>query len=293
MADRLLTVVICTHNRAADLERCLEGLVALDDEVAVIVVDSASNPPLDEVVDGFSSSLRQLTYHYEPEPGLSLARNRGLELARTELVAFLDDDSVPERFWARKLVAPFDDPGVVCVGGTCRAAFESERPPWLSDRLLQFAGVTRFGGDSRPARSSAEYPFGANVCFRRDALVELGGFSTDLGRIGTTLLSGEEHDVIERLRLAGGSIWLEPAAVVDHRVTAARCTSRYYWTRSWWQGVSRARTRRSARLGARLVSAALIRIVLWVVTGDRFYLVRTAETVGYLAECLPRPPALR
>jgi hypothetical protein len=153
--------------------------------------------------------------------------------------------------------------------------------------------VTRFDGVSRAARSSAEYPFGANVCFRRDALVGLGGFSTELGRIGTTLLSGEEHDVIERLRLAGGSIWLEPAAVVDHRVSAARCTSRYYWTRAWWQGVSRARTRRSARLGARLLSAALIRVVLWVFTGDRFYLVRTAETVGYLAECLPRQPAPR
>jgi glycosyltransferase involved in cell wall biosynthesis len=286
-------VVICTHNRPADLERCLEGLAALEDDVAVIVVDSASDPPLDAVVDGFSSSLRHLTYHYEPEAGLSLARNRGLELARSELVAFLDDDAVPEPSWARNLVGPFEAPGVVCVGGTCRAAFDSERPPWLSDRLLQFAGVTRFGADSRPARSSAEYPFGANVCFRRAALVELGGFSTELGRIGASLLSGEEHDVIERLRRAGGSIWLEPSAVVDHRVTAARCRARYYWARSWWQGVSRAKTRRSARLGARLVSAALIRLVLWAVTRDRFYLVRTAETAGYLAECLPRQLAPR
>src|SRR5262249_55826920 len=129
VAEPLLTVVICTHNRPADLERCLEGLAALEDDVAVIVVDSASDPALDAVVDGFSSSLRHLTYHYEPEAGLSLARNRGLELARSELVAFLDDDAVPEPSWARNLVGPFEAPGVVCVGGTCRAAFDSERPP--------------------------------------------------------------------------------------------------------------------------------------------------------------------
>lgn len=293
MREPLLTVVICSHNRPEDLERCLHGLTALEDDVAVIVVDSASDPPLRATVDGFSSSLRRLTYHYEPRPGLSLARNRGLDLAGTELVAFLDDDTVPERAWAKNLVGRFEDPSVVCVGGTCRAAFDCERPPWLSDRLLQFAGVTRFGAEARRVRSSAEYPFGANVCFRRRALLELGGFSIELGRVGATLLSGEEHDVIEKLGRAGGAIWLEPSAVVDHRVTAARCRARYYWRRSWWQGVSRARAGHSARLGARLVSAALIRLALWAVTGDRFYLFRTAETAGYLAECLPRPAAAR
>jgi glycosyltransferase involved in cell wall biosynthesis len=293
MVEPLLTVVICSHNRPEDLERCLRGLAAVEDDVAVIVVDSASNPPLRATVDGFSSSFRSLTYHYEAQPGLSLARNRGLELAGTELVAFLDDDTVPERAWVRNLVGPFADPSVVCVGGSCRAAFDCERPPWLSDRVLQFAGVTRFGAEARRVRSSAEYPFGANICFRRRALFELGGFSTELGRIGARLLSGEEYDVIEKLRRAGGAIWVEPTAVVDHRVTAARCRARYYWRRSWWQGVSRARVERSPRLGARLVSAALVRLGLWAVTGDRFYLFRTAETAGYLAECLPRPVAAR
>src|SRR5262249_17459304 len=117
MVEPLLTVVICSHNRPEDLERCLRGLAALEDDVAGIVVDSASNPPLRATVDGFSASVRRLTYHHVSQPGLSLARNRGLELARTELVAFLDDDTVPERAWARNLVGPFADPKVVCVGG--------------------------------------------------------------------------------------------------------------------------------------------------------------------------------
>src|SRR5262249_61840031 len=148
---------------------------------------------------------------------------------------------VADRAWARNRVAPSLHPKAVGAGGSCRPASHSERPPWLSDRLLQFAGVTRFGADARRVHSSAEYPFGANVCFRRRALLELGGFSTELGRIGATLLSGEEYDVIEKLRRAGGAIWLEPAATVDHRSRAVRCRARYYWRRSWWQGVSRAR----------------------------------------------------
>jgi hypothetical protein len=58
----------------------------------------------------------------------------------------------------------------------------------------------------------------------------------------------------------------------------------------WWQGVSRARARRSALLAVRLLAAAIARLALWTVTGDRFYLFRTAETAGYVLDCL-RPRA--
>jgi glucosyl-dolichyl phosphate glucuronosyltransferase len=285
VAEPLLTVVVCTHDRPDDLERCLHGLAALEDAVDVVVVDSASSPALKALVEPFSGSFRRLVYHYEPVAGLARARNRGLEFAETDLVAFIDDDTVPEPAWARRLVRPFADPNVACVGGTCRASFDSARPLWLSDRLLQFAGITRFGPEARAAGSSAEYPFGANLCFRR-RLLEIEGFPDNLGRVGANLLSGEEHEVIEKLRHAGWSIWLEPSAVVDHRVTPARCRSRYYWRRLWWQGVSRARARRSPMLALRLLAAAIARLSLWAVTGDRFYLFRTAETAGYVFDCL-------
>src|SRR5262249_49320706 len=157
---------------------------------------------------------------------------------------------------------------------------------WLSDRLLQFAGVTRFGSDARPARSSAEYPFGANMCFRRSQLLAAGGFPEHLGRTGDNLLSGEEHEVISRLHRSGWSIWLEPSAIVDHRVTVERCESSYYWSRLWWQGITRARVHRSPALAIRLLAASIVRLGMWVVTGDRFYLFRVAETAGYVADWL-------
>src|SRR5207237_6212051 len=91
----------------------------------------------------------------------------------------------------------FDDPGVGGAGGTCRAAFTTSRPRWLSDRLLQFAGVTSFGDEPRDATGSSDYPFGANLCFRREALLEAGGFDERLGRIGASLLSGDESAAIE------------------------------------------------------------------------------------------------
>jgi GT2 family glycosyltransferase len=286
VAEPLLSAVVCTHDRPDALVQCLQGLASLDDDLEVIVVDSASAQSAQRLVGRFSGSFRRLVYHYEPVAGLSRARNRGLELSRSDLVAFIDDDAVPEHDWASRLAAAFADPNVACAGGTCRAVFDIPRPRWLSDRLLQFAGVTRFGSEARRARSTAEYPFGANMCFRRRVLLDIGGFPEHLGRVGGNLLSGEECEVMVTLQRLGWSIWLEPSAIVDHRVSAERCRSGYYWSRLWWQGITRARARRSPVLAVRLCCASVVRVGLWVATGDRCYLFRVAETAGYLADCL-------
>ena len=274
-----LTVVVCTHERPESLRSCLAALAALEDPVEVIVVDSASQPPCRELVE--SPRLRVL---YESEPGLSRARNAGLAAARTELVAFVDDDADVAPDWARRIAAPFADPAVGCVGGACLPRFLGPRPGWLSERLLQYAGITRFD-EARESRSSSEYPFGANVAFRR---VALAGFSERLGRIGTALLSGEEAAAIDRLREDGWRVRLEPAAVVRHAVSPDRLRSGYYWRRLWWQGRSRARGERSLRLTVRIVAALPVRLALFAATRDRVHLYRTAETTGYLRELAAR-----
>lgn len=277
-----LSVVVCTHERPADLERCLAGLAALTDPVQVIVVDSASAVPCRELVERFRPQIDQLEYLYLTEPGLSLARNAGVAAARGGIVAFIDDDAVPAPDWAGAVMRAFDAPGVGCVGGTCRAAFEGDRPRWLSARLLQLAGITRFGDEAREARSSAEWPFGANMAFRREALDAAGVFSTTLGRRGGSLLSGEDSDMVERVQAAGWRIWLEPSAVVDHMVHVARCEGRYYWRRLWWNGISRA-VNPSPRVSVRLLAAVPVRLGMWVLVRDRLYLYRLAETAGYFA----------
>lgn len=282
-----LTVVVCTHNRPRDLERCLEALARLDDEPEIIVVDSASRPPCEEVVARYTPVVPNLRYVREEAPGLSRARNSGVAHATGRIVAFVDDDAAPRPDWSMRVVAAFADPSVGCVGGACAPAFEAaaERPRWLSDRLLKFAGITRFGSEAREARSSAEWPFGANIAFRAEVLRAERPFPEELGRCGTTLMSGEEWAVVEAVRRGGWKIWLEPRAVVDHAVHPERCRSSYYWRRSWWAGVTRSRAANSSvKVGLRLVVAAPIRLGLYVLTRDRVYLYKAAETAGYLVE---------
>jgi GT2 family glycosyltransferase len=281
-----LSVIVCTHDRPEDLRRCLDGLAALEVPVGaaveVVVVDSASGIPCRPLVEEWSGRITRLRYVYVEEPGLSLARNAGVAAARGPIVAFIDDDAVPAPDWAAAVLAAFARPDVGCVGGACRASFAGPRPRWLSDRLLQFAGITRFGEEAREPRSSAEWPFGANIAFRREVLDDAGAFSTKLGRRGASLLSGEDSEMVERVLARGARVWLEPAAVVDHTVHPDRCRGRYYRRRLWWNGIGRA-VRPGPRVALRLLAAAPIRLVLWGVVRDRLYLYRLAETAGYFA----------
>ena len=284
-----LSVIVCTHNRPHDLERCLDALSQVEECSEVIVVDSASTPPCRQLVERYAAKVRGLSYVFVEEPGLSRARDRGVAAARGDVIAFLDDDAMPRPDWARRIVAPFAADGRIgCVGGACQAFFpDAPRPGWLSDRLLQFAGITRIGPRAREARSSAEWPFGANMAYRAELLAQAGGFPESLGRIGASLLSGEESAVIAALSRAGWRVWLEPAAVVDHTVHQERCTSHYYWRRLWWAGVTRARAGNgSFRLAVRLLAAAPVRLFLYAATRDRVHLYRTAETAGYFSERL-------
>jgi GT2 family glycosyltransferase len=291
-----LSVVVCSHGRPADLRECLRALASAGDaSLEVVVVDSASEPPLEPVVEECRSELAAVSYLYVSEPGLARARNIGMRAARGELIAFVDDDAAPARGWADAIRAAFArDSRIGCVGGTCRAVFPSgrARPRWLSDRLLCFAGITNFGDEPHVARSSAEWPFGANMAFRREAL-EGRGFDERLGRRAGDLASGEDSDMVARVQADGWTIWLEPSAVVDHTVHASRLEKRYYRRRLWAQGRSRAEaTRRSAMTSVRLLAAVPVRSALYLLSRDRVHLYRLGESAGYFAARLARhaPP---
>ncbi|MFF4889391.1 glycosyltransferase [Micromonospora chersina] len=227
-----VSVVVPTCGRTPLLESTLDSLTALDyPDYEIVVVDNA--PQVTEtarIVARRAAGDPRFRYTGEPRPGVAHARNRGLAEARGTIVAYADDDLVLDRGWLRSLVDGFTDDGVAAVTGQVLAR-ELDTPSqiWLEQyggygkgcqrRRFDRAGLSTIeAGATRrvdpPPRSlhpylPGSYGSGANMAFRRDALLRLGGFDP-------RLRSGEDIDVLLRTVLAGHVLAYEPGAIVWH-----------------------------------------------------------------------------
>src|SRR5215213_8300081 len=113
-SSRSVSVVISTRNRAALLRRCLEGVTnQVRPPLEIVVVDNTRGDEATRAV-ALEAGAR---YIVEPVIGVSRARNRGLDTARGDIVAFLDDDAVPDQTWLHALVDDFGDARVGAVSG--------------------------------------------------------------------------------------------------------------------------------------------------------------------------------
>src|SRR5262249_34050251 len=118
--------------------------------------------------------------------------------------------------------------------------YPGPRPHWLDDRTERF--LTKV--DCGPVRRLVQPDdiCGVNFSLRKEWLARVGGFRTDLGRMGTCLLGSEETDLLDGIARAGGRWLSEPSAVVGHRVAPARLRRRWFWARCYWGGRGHARS---------------------------------------------------
>jgi cellulose synthase/poly-beta-1,6-N-acetylglucosamine synthase-like glycosyltransferase len=211
------SVVVCTRLRPAQLDECLAAVSRqCHPGFDVLVVD---NTPGD-------ARTRQVAlrwgarYEVEPTPGLSRARNLAARLSWSEVIAYLDDDSIPEPAWLAKIAAEFADPAVMAAvgrvlptagrtavdelfartgtdGGDERRVIDRENPAWFE--------IANFGG----------LGIGANMALRRSAFSFWPGFDVRLGR-GAPLHGAEEHYAFFSLIERGYRVAYTPHAVVHH-----------------------------------------------------------------------------
>jgi GT2 family glycosyltransferase len=250
-----VSVVICTYTteRLGDLVACLDSLrVQRQPADQVIVVVDHHDELLAHLRHHTASRFGVVVTPNHHQPGLSGARNTGLELATGEVVVFLDDDATARPEWLDELLRPFAALRVVGAGGRIEPAWPVCRPWWFAEHLDWTVGCTNPGMPTYVA--AVRNVFGASAAFRRQALQAVGGFAADLGRSGADGAGCEETDVCIRLRstLQGAEIVYTPSAVVDHRVTPSRCRVGYVWRRCRAEGRSKARL--AARVGAEATS---------------------------------------
>ena len=173
--------------------------------------------------------------------GLSAGRNTGLRMASTEVVVFLDDDAWPEEGWLEAMLDPFGNPAVIGVGGHATPDWEDPSRA-LPPELYWVVGSTYRG--HRADAGPISRPIGVSMAVRREALLQLGGFSSDFGRSGKTGSNEELAMFSEVARHFGEDrVWFAPAAKVHHFAPASRCSTPYLLRRSAMEGRSKAEIR--------------------------------------------------
>jgi glycosyltransferase involved in cell wall biosynthesis len=237
----LVSIVLCTWNRSALLTGALGALTRQQDPPPheIIVVNNGSTDNTADVVARFARRAPHVRGVFERTPGLSHARNAGIDASRAPIVAFTDDDVRVGTRWVVALAdafARYQD--AACVGGPVTPVWPGRVPPWMTERHWAPLGIQHHG--DQPFRVDQHRPvclIGANLAFRRTAIDALGGFDPRLQRVreggGTT----EDHDWHVRLWRAGLHGVYEPALAVSAVVDPARLRKQYH--RRWHYGHGR------------------------------------------------------
>ncbi|MBK8211798.1 MAG: glycosyltransferase [Rhodospirillales bacterium] len=239
-----ISIAICTYDRYDVLPKAIDSATNQSIEshnYRILVVDNSADHERARAFGARYKDVVNLTYIVQETPGLSNARNVSSAQCGTEFIAFMDDDAIASRDWLKCILFTFETfgPETMIVGGRVDPLWGAPRPPWLHDAMITSLSVIDWGGEARVATAD-EWFAGTNISFRTKAILDHGGFATNLGRIGSgaSLLSNEEVQLLERIRAAGGRLVYAPDASVKHLVEPNRLLRSWFRKRSAWQAVS-------------------------------------------------------
>jgi len=212
-----VSVIIVSRGRPEALRRCLLGVAQLQySPFEVVVVACPAGIAVAEQIEALPD-IKCIAFD---EANISAARNLGLTHAAGEVVAFIDDDSVPEPLWLHHLVAPASRDQVAAMGGFVRGrngiSFQYKARTLDGQGTPQNVEIDPFHATIlAPPKGRAIKTEGTNMAFKRHALIEIGGFDPAFR------FYLDETDVNMRLARAGHHTALVPLAQVHHGFAAS------------------------------------------------------------------------
>lgn len=217
-----VSLIIVSHNRPAELKRVLGSLRYLDYAAFEVIVVSQHDP---RVLFPAVFGIEHVKFVAFEQANISVARNLGINVAAGEIIAFCDDDAVPEPTWLSHLVTGFAEPEVAAAGGYVRGR-NGITFQWQGNRFDRFGNqfpLTPVPGETLTVSGNAEFGIkteGTNCAYRADILRALGGFDENFHYYL------DETDLNYRLGLAGWKTALVPRAEVHHRFAASDTRNR-------------------------------------------------------------------
>lgn len=189
-----LCVVIPTYNRPALLARLLESLAGQDvpaDQFDVLVVSDGSTDHTDAYLESFCQSHPNFRWLVQKNQGPAAARNFGLAQTMSDYVAFTDDDCLAAPDWVRETLKRFyEHPDILGMEGKTVTNHEQRTP------------FTHYVEGNGACYASC------NVAYRRQALIELGGFDTRF------YYGNEDVDLAWRMMQRGPVVFNERMVIV-------------------------------------------------------------------------------
>lgn len=296
--DDAPSVAICvaTYRRPHGLERLLRGLNALTFSsgapraVTIVLADNDPERSAEATCEALRSTSRlPLLYVAEPRRGIPFARNAAVSSARrlgAQLLAFIDDDEVPEPNWLDELLRVMRESGAEVVTGPVLPAFEEAVPPWIErgrffDRERHRTGTLR----DRAATN--------NVLLRLDLLAGMPA-PFDERR---PLSGGTDTHLFRRIVTDGHRIAWADDAIVHEWNPASRLTARWLVRRSFRVSSNWSSSESELEPGMRVrtvrIGKAILRIAQGIallpvgVVAGRHVLVRAGQHLatgaGYIA----------
>lgn len=217
MLEPVVTLIICTRNRASQLQRTLASLSAMTTAQLweAIIVDNASTDTTKKVIIDAARADPRIRYIKVDRIGLGAGRDAAWRLAKGAIISYTDDDCYLHPQYVDEIVTAFSDfPSAGAIGGRILLYDPADARITIDERTEQAC---------YPARSVIRAGFvqGANLSFRIDALCVSGGFDPALG--AGTKFPCEDVDAVAAISWAGFEVRYDPRPTVyhHHRRTAA------------------------------------------------------------------------
>ena len=165
------------------------------------------------------------------DKGLSYKRNAGIKSAKGEVVAFIDDDAIADKYWLKNLTKYYSDKKIGCVGGRIDPVFEGKIPRWLKGNEMCLGGFNYMPENGKLKKQI----IGANFSVRKCVFDEVGLFSVDYGRGSGKYEYGEEDNLVNKIK-EKYKVMFSEEAIVKHTIQKEKITKRYIKTNFYLWG---------------------------------------------------------
>lgn len=244
-----LSVIIPTRNRADTLQATLYSIEnqSLDQSFfEVIVCDNDSTDKTSVISKSFANKFNNFQYVKTIEPGLHVGRNEGFQMAKGDILVYVDDDIEAFPEWLETINDVFQDQNVMLVGGKNLPKWEVTPPMWALDmwkpnkcgeRINGWFSIIDLGENMKEV--DPNFVWGCNYSVRKKIITTTKGFHPDGMPQELIEYRGDgETAISEYIKKQGYKAIYHPGASVYHLVSEKRLTLEYLYMRGFNQGVS-------------------------------------------------------